>query len=212
MSVSRLTSQLQHVPLQGIIHRDIKPGNIFIDFGDNVKLGDFGLATESSPRAADAKPGAADADADADADGDGGGGGSADGGGSVDGGAGGGGGGGGGGGLASEAVHMHLEASVTTDAGTYFYMDPYTTGGKATAALDIWSLGVVLLELCHFFSTGMERAEALHGVRGGRGVSPDFASRHPAQAQLVKQMLLTTPPYCTPFIHALTTPPYRRSS
>ena len=47
-------------------------------------------------------------------------------------------------------------------AGTYFYMDPYTTGGKATAALDIWSLGVVLYELCQFFATGMERAEALH--------------------------------------------------
>ena len=124
------------------------------------------------------------------ADGDGGGG-SANGG---DGGDGGGdGGGGGGGGAASEAVHMHLEASVTADAGTYFYMDPYTTGGKATAALDIWSLGVVLYELCQFFATGMERAEALHAVRNGRGVSAEFASRQPTQAQLITQMLHASP-------------------
>jgi translation initiation factor 2-alpha kinase 4 len=185
-TLRQLAAGLQHIHAQGIIHRDIKPGNIFMDFGDNVKLGDFGLATESAPRAADAKPDATVADGD-------GGSGSANGGdGGGDSGVGGGG-GGGGGGAASEAVHMHLEASVTADAGTYFYMDPYTTGGKATAALDIWSLGVVLLELCEFFATGMERAEALHGVRNGRGVSAEFASRQPTQAQLITQMLHASP-------------------
>ena len=36
---------LNHIHTQGIIHRDLKPGNIFIDFSENIKLGDFGLAT-----------------------------------------------------------------------------------------------------------------------------------------------------------------------
>ncbi len=31
-------------PLAKILHRDLKPGNIFLDANSNVKIGDFGLA------------------------------------------------------------------------------------------------------------------------------------------------------------------------
>ena len=36
---------LAHIHQQGMIHRDLKPGNIFLDSNDHVKIGDFGLAT-----------------------------------------------------------------------------------------------------------------------------------------------------------------------
>lgn len=36
---------LAHIHRQGMIHRDLKPVNIFLDSKDNVKIGDFGLAT-----------------------------------------------------------------------------------------------------------------------------------------------------------------------
>ncbi|OWF52320.1 Eukaryotic translation initiation factor 2-alpha kinase 4 [Mizuhopecten yessoensis] len=36
---------IQHIHQQGMIHRDLKPVNIFLDSNDHVKIGDFGLAT-----------------------------------------------------------------------------------------------------------------------------------------------------------------------
>ncbi|KAK0164782.1 hypothetical protein PV328_003359 [Microctonus aethiopoides] len=36
---------IAHIHHQGMIHRDLKPVNIFLDSNDHVKIGDFGLAT-----------------------------------------------------------------------------------------------------------------------------------------------------------------------
>ncbi|CAB3404975.1 unnamed protein product [Caenorhabditis bovis] len=43
---SEILSGLQYMHNQGVIHRDIKPMNIFLNSQQSVKIGDFGLATK----------------------------------------------------------------------------------------------------------------------------------------------------------------------
>mmetsp|Transcript_10976 Transcript_10976/g.33847 ORF Transcript_10976/g.33847 Transcript_10976/m.33847 type:complete len:1072 (-) Transcript_10976:818-4033(-) len=177
-TLRQLLIGLQHVHAQGIVHRDLKPQNIFLDFGDNCKLGDFGLATRrtgagniGSTRVLNGLDRSAAGGNSTITVGD-----------VVDG--------------AQLSAVQSTDGSVpappseaTADVGTYLYMDPYAAGSTNSFALDIWSLGVILFELCTYFPTRMERIIALTELREGRTPDAAFVSRWPAQAALMREML-----------------------
>lgn len=45
--LTQILEALTYVHSKNLIHRDMKPCNIFLDKNMNVKLGDFGLATKT---------------------------------------------------------------------------------------------------------------------------------------------------------------------
>lgn len=59
--------------------------------------------------------------------------------------------------------------------------------------MDMYSLGVVALELWHPFSTGMERIRSLEALRDGKPLPQPWAALHPTQASLVQWLTAGNP-------------------
>ena len=138
---------LDYLHSTGIIHRDVKPINIFIRNGI-VKIGDLGLAT--SAQSPSTSP-----------------------------------------------------SSKSSEVGTYLYTAPEVETGKYDEKCDIYSLGVVLVELFSKFDTEMERAETLENLR--RGIFPEaLTNQYPTQAALALQMVASDPsmrPSCSEILN-----------
>ena len=104
---------VKHVHSQGLIHRDLKPNNIFIDDTGAVKVGDFGLSRASS----DSSEGGGEAESPA---------------------------------LAGSSNHDN-SADITAGVGTRSYASPEQMKGGSDydSSTDIYSLGIILFELCY---------------------------------------------------------------
>lgn len=135
-----------------VIHRDLKPGNIFLDSGNNIRLGDFGLATTRKSRPVEDTEDASVQTADDIYH------------------------------CSGSPQHTNTNRSITIDdsitggVGTRFYCAPEQerqslskTRGRSDygTKADIFSLGIVMFEMFHPpFSTMMHRAETLENLRG----------------------------------------------
>ncbi|NXP91078.1 E2AK1 kinase, partial [Passerina amoena] len=135
-----------YIHSMGVMHRDIKPRNIFLHGSDHqVKIGDFGLACKDLLWD--------DADQ----------------------------------GFQTERINGLTH---TSGVGTCLYASPeQLQGSHYDFKSDMYSLGVVLLELFQPFGTEMERTEVLTHLRTGQ-IPHTFYKKWPTQAKYVK--LLTS--------------------
>ena len=77
----------------------------------------------------------------------------------------------------------------TCGVGTHVYASPeQLSGRKITDRADMFSVGILIVELFHVFSTGMERVVTLSNARKG-GLPPQFFVDHPRVASLALNCL-----------------------
>eukprot|EP00002_Diphylleia_rotans_P013529 TRINITY_DN2642_c0_g2_i4.p1 TRINITY_DN2642_c0_g2~~TRINITY_DN2642_c0_g2_i4.p1 ORF type:complete len:482 (-),score=108.47 TRINITY_DN2642_c0_g2_i4:311-1756(-) len=157
----QIVSGIEYLHKQGIIHRDLKPRNIFLDAFNEVKIGDFGLATSIRPavkrRLENMKLNSqllTDVDGYDDDPPN----------------------------LFGESgadFHQIYDMShLNGDTGTFLYRAPEMKGrGHYTNKVDIYSLGIILFELWYTFSTSMERCVVLEDLRHKGSFPPDFQQK-----------------------------------
>lgn len=147
-SLRQILEGLVYIHGQNLIHRDLKPANIFVDSEGEIRLGDFGLATQTSGKTTDDRE-ASEADVLYDA---------ID---SI-------------GGLLQRNSSSSTDPdTITGGVGTALYMAPEQFlkskhSGSYDSKVDIFSLGISAFEMFHLkpFGTYMERAENITRLRG----------------------------------------------
>ncbi|XP_034249523.1 eIF-2-alpha kinase GCN2 isoform X2 [Thrips palmi] len=138
---------LAHIHQQGMIHRDLKPVNIFLDSQDHVKIGDFGLATMSSlPRAATKEKDVVDTCLIDQL-------------------------------YISSDRNDTADQSLTSHIGTALYVAPEVNNASSKAMynqkVDIYSLGIIFFEMCYPpLQTSMERMTILQNLRSKQIIFP----------------------------------------
>ncbi|KAI8870743.1 hypothetical protein GQ42DRAFT_162500 [Ramicandelaber brevisporus] len=160
----QIVEGLSYIHMQGMIHRDLKPSNLFIDADQNIKIGDFGLATNATTSIAVATAALPELNTNSytmarDRH--------------------------------SRNNNNNntvgtIDDSMTGDVGTSFYVAPEVSSRRTNTSgvgvnnnnnnnnsnstmrysqkVDMYSLGVIFFEMCYPFRTRMERYKTLTGL------------------------------------------------
>lgn len=160
---------LVHIHQQGMIHRDLKPVNIFLDSANHIKIGDFGLATTDIISKASIPDATVNLGPNSFSS------------------------------LNNSTDKSQLEMlgnDKTGRVGTALYVAPELLSGSNKIVynqkVDIYSLGIIFFEMCYPApSTGMERIMLLSNLRQSDVILPDNAAEtmDPNQIYLIKWLL-----------------------
>ncbi|KAJ1520214.1 hypothetical protein ONE63_004424 [Megalurothrips usitatus] len=78
------------------------------------------------------------------------------------------------------------------EVGTRMYAAPEQLRGRCTSKSDLYSLGIVLLELLHPFHTDMERSKVIQKLRTGH-LPSDLSTTWPHAARVISDLLQKSP-------------------
>jgi serine/threonine protein kinase len=162
---------VEYIHREGLIHRDLKPKNIFFTYTGDIKIGDLGLATESlNKKCAMECPSPIERSFDMGINS-------------------------GGDDLAEElSFHLEIEESKfeeihTSNIGTTQYAAPEQLNNvHYDKKVDIYSLGLILLELVYPFKTRMERQDVHYSLKIKRHICQEFCKKFPDISEIIIRM------------------------
>jgi len=160
----QIAEGVAYIHSKELMHRDLKPKNIFITNDNIIKIGDFGLAKsvrDNLVHTKSNKHGTEHGDKQI-----------------VQ--------------RSQSPIGSDL-SDHTSGVGTYFYASPeqYATSMYDDKA-DVFSLGVILFEMLHPFATKSERAHILTGLRSGK-IPDSKQEKYPEEMELVKRCIDSAP-------------------
>ncbi|KAJ1921520.1 eukaryotic translation initiation factor 2-alpha kinase [Mycoemilia scoparia] len=157
---------LVHIHNSKMIHRDLKPVNIFLSASGDVKIGDFGLAT-SNYAPIEARTSSTNL-------------------------------------LSNSMSSVNItniskvqDMTFTADIGTSIYVAPEVQNRSSKESVrydqkvDMYSLGIILFEMCYPLKTAMERAKVITALRRPEIIFPEdfpFVDRKGAE-KIIRKLL-----------------------